>query len=116
MATSQGEALARLFALIVLFAALIALAACGANVQTSSGAEYLARYPASGSLPAGGGETGAAYDIDTRVAEVAAVEPILRLPGHDVETAAYEAVAALVPKVETMFSELGARILTSQAK
>lgn len=60
--------------LCIVAAAALALAGCGYNVQTSSGADYLSGYSASGLAK----ET----TIDQRVFEVAAVEPTLRFPAR----------------------------------
>ncbi len=54
--------------------AVLALAGCGYNVQTSSGADYLSGYSKAGLAE----ETA----IDERVFEVAAVEPTLRFPAR----------------------------------
>ena len=76
---------------IILIAA--ALGGCGAHVQTTSGAEYLARYDAEaaatrriGAPPADGTgrrtTRGMVGDLDPAIREAASVEPILRFPAR----------------------------------
>lgn len=58
-------------------AALLALGACTASLQTSSGADYLARYDASHEIAKGG-----ATDVDEDVRRIAAIEPTLVFPAR----------------------------------
>ncbi|PKP81180.1 MAG: hypothetical protein CVT79_10960 [Alphaproteobacteria bacterium HGW-Alphaproteobacteria-18] len=53
-------------------------AACASNVQTTSGADYLARYDASYTPLAGGGHA----EIDAEIRQIAAVEPDIRFPAR----------------------------------
>lgn len=67
------------FAKITIAAAVgaLTLAACESYVQTSSGADYLARYDSSYTPIAEGGS-----DIDADVRRIAAVEPNIRFPAR----------------------------------
>ncbi len=55
------------------------LAGCSDQVQTTSGAQYLARYQ---NVPVASGSTGDAVNIDQEIRKAAAVEPILRFPAR----------------------------------
>ena len=57
--------------------ALIALGACSATLQTTSGADYLARYDASHEIT-----NGTATDVDEDVRRIAAIEPTLAFPAR----------------------------------
>ncbi len=58
-------------------AALIALGACSATMQTTSGSDYLARYNDSHASPAG------TYgDVDADVRRIASIEPTLEFPAR----------------------------------
>lgn len=57
--------------------ALLALAACSTTLQTTSGADYLARYDASHEVL-----NGAATDVDADVRRIAAIEPTLSFPAR----------------------------------
>ena len=57
--------------------ALIGLAACSTSLQTTSGANYLARYDASHEIA-----NGAPTDVDADVRRIAAVEPNLVFPAR----------------------------------
>ncbi len=57
--------------------ALLVLGACTAALQTSSGADYLARYDASHEVL-----NGAATDVDEDVRRIAAIEPTLAFPAR----------------------------------
>lgn len=57
--------------------ALIALGACSASLQTTSGADYLARYDASHEIA-----NGAATAVDEDVRRIAAIEPTLAFPAR----------------------------------
>ncbi len=57
--------------------ALLVLGACTATLQTSSGADYLARYDASHEVL-----NGAATDVDEDVRRIAAIEPTLAFPAR----------------------------------
>ncbi len=57
-----------------------ALAACSTHVQTTSGAEYLARYDAASPAPAD--IAGGSLSLDEQVRAAAAVEPILEFPAR----------------------------------
>lgn len=57
--------------------ALIALGACTTNLQTTSGADYLARYDASHEIA-----NGAATAVDEDVRRIAAIEPTLAFPAR----------------------------------
>jgi hypothetical protein len=58
-------------------AALLTLAACETSLQTSSGADYLARYDASHEYG-----TGVMSDVDEDVRRIAAIEPTLAFPAR----------------------------------
>ena len=84
------------FAVLLAFSA--ALAGCSNDVQTTSGAQYLARYqnvPAASSASAGG------INIDQEIRKVAAVEPILRFPARiglaKITTSGYRGGGMLAP-------------------
>lgn len=62
------------FHIIAAGAALLMAAACATSVQTTSGADYLARYD--GSYMAAGSE------VDAQVREIAAIEPDIRFPAR----------------------------------
>lgn len=57
---------------------LINLLACSTHVQTTSGRDYLSRYPNQTALQ----QDKTMRDIDQQVAEVAAVEPLLKFPAR----------------------------------
>ncbi len=57
--------------------ALVGLGACSATLQTSSGADYLARYDASHEIA-----NGAPTDVDEDVRRIAAIEPNLVFPAR----------------------------------
>lgn len=59
-------------------AALLMAAACATSVQTTSGADYLARYD--GSYTPAPGTTSS--EVDVQVREIAAVEPDIRFPAR----------------------------------
>ena len=64
------------FALVAAVGALL-LSACEHYTQTTSGADYLARYDASYTPLEGGGS-----DVDADVRRIAAVEPDIRFPAR----------------------------------
>ncbi|MEO0607501.1 MAG: hypothetical protein AAFY82_04670 [Pseudomonadota bacterium] len=57
--------------------AVLALGACSASLQTTSGADYLARYDASHESA-----NGLASDVDADVRRIAAIEPTLAFPAR----------------------------------
>ena len=57
--------------------AFVALGACTASLQTTSGADYLARYDASHEIA-----NGTATDVDEDVRRIAAIEPSLAFPAR----------------------------------
>jgi hypothetical protein len=59
--------------------ALLVSAACASSVQTTSGADYLARYDGSYTPMAG---EGCVSEVDAQVREIAAVEPDIRFPAR----------------------------------
>ncbi|MEL6828101.1 MAG: hypothetical protein AAFN91_17775 [Pseudomonadota bacterium] len=63
--------------IVVSAAALIGVAACGTSLQTTSGADYLARYDASHEIA-----NGMPTDVDEDVRRIAAVEPNLIFPAR----------------------------------
>ena len=65
------------FAVLLAFSA--ALAGCSNDVQTTSGAQYLARYQ---NVPAAAGSAGESTNIEQEIRKVAAVEPILKFPAR----------------------------------
>lgn len=66
------------FNLMAAGAALLMAAACATHVQTTSGADYLARYDGSYAPMAGAGGS----EVDAQVREIAAVEPNIRFPAR----------------------------------
>ena len=62
--------------LLTSLAALI-FAGCDTTTQTTSGADYLSKYPVAKALG-----TGTHSDVDAEVRDVAAVEPLLRFPAR----------------------------------
>lgn len=64
--------------IILAAAAIFMVGACATHVQTTSGADYLARYEGPYSAPAGS----AAAEIDAQVRQIAAVEPNIRFPAR----------------------------------
>jgi hypothetical protein len=98
--------------MIVVLVLLAAMAGCSHTVQTSSGADYLARYAET----AKAGERGAAPTrVDPLVRAAASVEPDLRLPGrfglarivNGRLTAVPEAEAALWSGLAERYGKLG---------
>lgn len=70
---------------ILAVALAIGLTACSVRTQTTSGADYLARYEADASITkakTGARVTGKARRIDPEIREAAAVEPVLRFPAR----------------------------------
>lgn len=66
------------FNLVTAGLALLITAACASHVQTTSGADYLARYDGSYTPAAGA----AASEVDAQVRQIAAVEPDIRFPAR----------------------------------
>lgn len=58
-------------------ASVVALSACSTSLQTSSGAQYLARYDASHEIA-----NGTPTDVDADVRRIAAIEPTLAFPAR----------------------------------
>jgi hypothetical protein len=63
--------------LVLVAALIVGVGACETNLQTSSGADYLARYDASHEIA-----NGVATDVDEDVRRIAAIEPTLAFPAR----------------------------------
>jgi len=99
---------------LVAGAFLALLAACGTSVQTTSGADYLARYD--GSYEVAGGVSGSEVDGDVR--RIAAIEPNILFPARiglarieksrlvAIPEAEAEAWAALAAELDGAYGEL----------
>lgn len=66
------------FRMIAAGAALLLAAACASSVQTTSGADYLARYDGSYTVAA----SMMGSEVDAQVREIAAIEPDIRFPAR----------------------------------
>lgn len=67
--------------IILIIVSLVGLSSCGQTVQTTSGRDYLSRYPTPATYPTQAQSEGY-KKIDAEVATVAAVEPNLQFPAR----------------------------------